>query len=135
MIYLRKRKGRTGGFGQAETLRRWLAPGEMTVPEIEFDARVGGRYRIMMLRPDGEKLVVRGTIRELRVPEHLSMTWQWDDDDGVPEGNETILRLDFHDREGATELVLTHENFTDAASRGRHEDGWNACLDNLARFV
>jgi uncharacterized protein YndB with AHSA1/START domain/predicted enzyme related to lactoylglutathione lyase len=114
-----------------DTLRRWLAPGEMHVAGLDFDARVGGAYRITMLTPEGEPFVVRGAIRELRAPERLSMTWQWEDDDGVPEGNETILTLDFYDRDGDTELVLTHENLTDAQSRERHEHGWNDILDKL----
>jgi uncharacterized protein YndB with AHSA1/START domain/predicted enzyme related to lactoylglutathione lyase len=116
---------------QPDTLRRWLAPGEMHVAELNFDARVGGAYRIAMLTPDGEPFVVHGAVRELRAPERLSMTWQWENDEGVPEGNETILTLDFYDRDGDTELVLMHENLTDAESRERHEHGWNDILDKL----
>ncbi|HVA33613.1 MAG TPA: SRPBCC domain-containing protein [Candidatus Baltobacteraceae bacterium] len=120
---------------QPETLRRWFAPGEMHVGDVVFDARVGGRYRIAMMKPDGEPFVAVGCIREFRAPERLSMTWQWEDDDGKLEGNETILSLDFYDRDGDTELVLTHENFTDADSRGRHEHGWNAILDKLPSLI
>jgi uncharacterized protein YndB with AHSA1/START domain len=116
---------------QPEVMRRWLVPGEMRIESLDFDARVGGAYRLAMLTPEGESFVARGTIRELRAPERLSMTWQWEGDDGALEGNQTILSLDFHDRAGDTELVLTQENFTDAQSRERHEEGWNAILDKL----
>jgi uncharacterized protein YndB with AHSA1/START domain/predicted enzyme related to lactoylglutathione lyase len=116
---------------QPETLRRWFAPGEMRIADLAFDAREGGAYRIAMVTPEGEPFVVRGAIRELRAPERLSMSWQWEDDDGALEGNETLLTLDFYDRDGDTELVLTHENLTDAQSRERHEGGWNAILDKL----
>ena len=116
---------------EPDMMRRWLAPDEMRVASLDFDARVGGAYRLTMLTSEGEPFVAHGAIRELRAPERLSMTWQWEDDDGAPEGNETLLTLDFHDRDGDTELVLTHENLTDAHSRERHEHGWNAILDNL----
>jgi uncharacterized protein YndB with AHSA1/START domain/predicted enzyme related to lactoylglutathione lyase len=118
-------------WAEPDTLRRWLAPGEMRVAHLDFDPRAGGAYRLTMLTPDGEPFVVHGVIRELRAPERLSMTWQWEDDNGAPEGNETILTLDFYDRDGDTELVLTHENLTDEQSRERHEHGWNDILDKM----
>ncbi len=116
---------------QPETLRRWFAPGDMRVEDVRFDARAGGAYRIAMRTPDNEPFVVRGAIREIRAPEHLSMTWQWEDDAGALEGSETAVTLDFYDGDGGTELVLTHENFANAESRERHEHGWNAIFDKL----
>jgi len=116
---------------QPDIIRRWMGPVAGTVAEIVFEARAGAPYRIVMLAADGERFVARGTVRELRAPERLAMTWQWEDDDGNLEGNETILSLDFHDRGGKTELVLTHENFTGEEQRARHEQGWAAILDKL----
>ena len=118
-----------------EIFRRWMGPGDVAVAEMSFDARVGGKYRIVMVAPDGERFVVFGTIREYRRPERLSYTWQWEDDDGTPEGSETLLTLDFHDRGGGTELVLTHENFAGAELRDRHGDGWSDALEKLVPVV
>ncbi len=116
---------------QPDILRRWFAPGEATLVDVDFDARVGGTYRIVMVQPDGERFVVRGQVRELRSPERLQITWQWDDDDGVPEGPLTILTLDFHERAATTELVLTHENLASVDSRDRHEHGWTSSVEKL----
>jgi glutathione S-transferase len=118
-----------------EIFRRWMGPSDVAVREMSFDARLGGKYRIVMVAPDGERFVVFGTIRDYRRPERLSYTWQWEDDDGAPEGNETLLTLDFHDRDGDTELVLTHENFASAESRDRHNEGWSNALEKLAPVV
>lgn len=118
-----------------EIMRRWLGPGEMHVADIAFDATPGAPYRIAMLTPEGESFVVRGTVRDVRAPEALSMTWQWEGDDGELEGTETLLSLEFHDRGSETELVLRQENFVDAESRDRHNEGWNAVLDKLSGFV
>jgi uncharacterized protein YndB with AHSA1/START domain len=115
-----------------QIMRRWFGPGEMRVDALDFQAHVGAAYRLAMVSPDGESYVVRGTVRELRAPERLVMTWQWEGDDGDLEGAETLLSLDFHDRGNETELVLMQENFVDAASRDRHEEGWTAVLDKLS---
>ncbi|HTA38347.1 MAG TPA: SRPBCC domain-containing protein [Candidatus Acidoferrales bacterium] len=118
-----------------EIFRRWMGPNDVAVREMEFDARVGGKYRIVMVAPDGERFVVFGTIREYDRPHRLSYTWQWEDDDGAPEAVETLLTLDFHDRNGDTELVLTHENFASAESRDRHDGGWSNALEKLVPVV
>jgi uncharacterized protein YndB with AHSA1/START domain/predicted enzyme related to lactoylglutathione lyase len=118
-----------------EIFRRWMGPADVAVREMEIDARVGGKYRVVMVDPEGERFVVFGTIREFRRPTRLSYTWQWEDDDGAPEGNETLLTLDFHDRDGDTELVLTHENFASAESRDRHNQGWSSALEKLDPVV
>jgi uncharacterized protein YndB with AHSA1/START domain len=115
------------------TLQRWFCPDDMTIPEMHFDPQVGAPYRITMRKSDGELFIVFGQIREVRSPERLRMTWQWEDDDGKPEGNETLLTLDFHARGNETELVLTHENLTNEESRAGHERGWNQGLDKLAK--
>ena len=116
---------------QPEIMRRWMSPAGTTISAIAFEAQIGAPYRIVMLAADGERFVVRGSIRELRAPERLSLTWQWEDDDGNLEGNETILSLDFHANGNETEVVLTHENFSGDGQRGRHEEGWTSILGKL----
>ncbi|MEO7039794.1 MAG: SRPBCC domain-containing protein [Candidatus Elarobacter sp.] len=113
-----------------ESARLFLGPDDVTVPEIQMDVRVGGTYRIVMLLADGERLVVSGVYREVRRPERLSMTWRWEEDEPEQE-RDTLLSLDFNDVGGATELVLTHENFASAESRDRHEHGWTAIMAEL----
>jgi uncharacterized protein YndB with AHSA1/START domain len=114
-----------------EILQRWMTPVGGKGTTATMDARVGGTYRIVMTADDGELFVAGGVVREFVPPERLQYMWQWEDDDGKPEGNETILTLDFLERGDETELVLTHENFVDDAQRGRHESGWNGMLDVL----
>jgi uncharacterized protein YndB with AHSA1/START domain len=59
------------------------------------------------------------------------MTWRWEEDDPAEE-YDSLLSLDFNDRNGQTELVLTHEKLASAESRARHEEGWTAIVDQLA---
>lgn len=114
-----------------ELAARFFGPGDVTVPEIQMDVRTGGTYRIVMLMPDGERMNVSGTYREVRAPERLSMTWRWEEDDPADEF-ETLLTLEFNELADGTELVLTHEQLASVESRDRHADGWGKIMDALA---
>jgi uncharacterized protein YndB with AHSA1/START domain len=109
---------------------RFLGPGDVKATDIRMDVRTGGAYSITMLMEDGERMKVGGTYREVRPPERLAMTWRWEEDDPAQE-HESLLTLEFHERGGQTELVLTHDQFADVDSRDRHEHGWTMIADQL----
>ncbi|HEY2377849.1 MAG TPA: SRPBCC domain-containing protein [Gemmatimonadaceae bacterium] len=115
---------------QAKELDRWSAPSPMT-PTAEVDLRVGGRYRIVMRGPDGAEHRVGGVYRTIDRPSRLVYTWKWEDSP-MPD---SVVTVEFHERGKETEVVLRHEGLTDSESRGRHEHGWNACLDNLVTIM
>ena len=115
-----------------QALKRWSAPGDMTTPLAEVDLRVGGRYRIHMLAPDGTVHKVSGVYRLVEPPAKLVYTWRWEE---KPEEGDTLVTVEFHDRGGRTEVVLTHERFPNVAVRDRHESGWAGCLAKLATVV
>jgi uncharacterized protein YndB with AHSA1/START domain len=83
-----------------------------------------------MRGPDGVH-VVGGVYRVIEPPAKLVYTWKWEESP-MPDSTVTV---EFHDRGKSTEVVLRHEGLTDAESRGRHEHGWNACLDNLVALA
>ena len=116
---------------QPQLAAKFLGPGDVTVPEIEMDVRQGGTYRIVMLMPDGERLNVGGTYREVSAPERLSMTWRWEEDDPADE-YDSLLTLEFNEVAGGTELVLKHEQIRTVESRDRHADGWGKIMEELA---
>jgi len=126
--------GNTLGWDDVAIVPLASGPGEITAPEIDSDLRVGGAYRIVMLRSDGERLPVRGVFREIREPERLSYTWTWEEDS--PESEiETLVTVEFRELGQETEVVLTHEGFASEESRGNHEQGWNGALDKLAKLL
>jgi uncharacterized protein YndB with AHSA1/START domain len=122
-------------------LQKWFRPDEtVTTLSTKVDLRVGGKYRLQMKHPDGEFYTAVGTYREVKAPERLVFTWQWEKDGseadfGEVEPSQMVVTLEFHARGKQTEVVLTHENFASTESRDRHEHGWNVCLNQLARFV
>jgi uncharacterized protein YndB with AHSA1/START domain len=118
-----------------EVLRRWWAAGpDWDTPAAEVDLREGGRYSLSMRNPEsGDTHTVVGEYREVRRPERLVYTWAWEG--GSSEPNETVVTVEFNDRGETTEVILVHEGFSSDQSRGAHEHGWQAVLENLRARV
>jgi uncharacterized protein YndB with AHSA1/START domain len=112
---------------EPELMRKWFAPGAMTVPSAQADPRPGGTYAITM-KGEESNPTVRGEYREVVRDEKLVFTWAWDG--GA--GEATLVTVLFRDATGGTEVHLKHERFANAESRDRHLQGWNGCLANLA---
>jgi len=111
-----------------------------SLQSVKMDARVGGKYRLQVRRTDGEFWTTVGTYREVKPPERLVFTWQFEKDGsgnefGEVEPPEMLVTVELKPRGKQTELTLTHEKFASVESRDRHNDGWNRCLNELGKFV
>ncbi|MGA2868687.1 MAG: SRPBCC domain-containing protein [Verrucomicrobiota bacterium] len=122
-------------------IKEWLGlGGEVTVESVRVDLRVGGKFRTQIKRAEGEFFTAAGTYLEVKAPERLVYTWDWEKDGGGTEfgeleGNETQLTVEFRAIGKQTQLVLTHEKFASVESRDRHEGGWQVWLGRLAKFI
>lgn len=112
-----------------EVLRRWWAVHpDGSTPVAEVDLREGGRYRLSMEGPDGERHTVRGEYSEVDRPHRLVYSWQWELDAGGL-GPASTVTVEFRAEGERTRVVLEHTGLPDAASRDRHAQGWAACMD------
>jgi uncharacterized protein YndB with AHSA1/START domain len=119
-----------------EAVRRWLiepSQGSWT-EEPQMDARPGGRYRFAG-EGGGKPWCVQGTYREVEPPKRLVFTWEWEDHPNPGDSGLTLVTVEFFDREGRTEVVLTHQGFPHQASRKDHDTGWGECFDAMARVL
>ena len=117
----------------AEQIKRWFAPGTMSVPMAEADARQGGRYRVQMSEGDGDCAfhTTGGVYREVIPNQRLVFTWQWEGSD-----LETLVTLEFKSLSAnETELTLIHEGFDSEETRDKHRQGWGGCLAKLEAFL
>ncbi len=116
-------------------VRIWFAPpGAAWTDPLELDARTGGRYRWTVTV--GQKVyTIYGTYREVKPPEKLVFTWEWQNDPDRGESGDSLITVEFHDRGGRTEVVLTQTGFPSEASREDHHKGWEKCLDSIAKLV
>jgi uncharacterized protein YndB with AHSA1/START domain len=110
-----------------ESLRQWMCPDDAEVVLVEMDLRVGGEFRIDMLA-GGERLVHRGTYRQIDPPQTLVFTWISVD----TYGGETVVRVDLRERGNGTQLTLTQTLLPDSRAVERHTRGWSQILDRLA---
>ena len=115
-----------------EILRQWSAPAGMTIPEGQLDLRVGGRWSVVMLEPNGKRHEAFGRYLEVTPPKRLVYTHAWKEDNGS--SPETTLTVEFFEVPGGTRVVLTQEGFESAQARDGHDQGWSSALDNLEKI-
>ena len=125
----------------AEHIQQWMRPEPgMVVPLASMDLRVGGKFRIQMKNPDGEFFTAVGVFKEVKAPERLVYTWDWEKDgsgaeSGEVEGKPSLITVEFLKRGEGTELVLTHSRFASVESRDNHAQGWSSGVESFAKFV
>ena len=114
-------------------LKQWFGPENVQTRELIAHARAGGAFRWDLTNSDGEKMTMRGEYRELQPGRKIVFTWQWQDDEDW-ENHISIVTVELSDRDGDTELRLTHGQLPNEASRDGHTRGWESALDKLEKF-
>jgi len=118
-----------------ELVKRWwnAKRGEMTLAEI--DLRVGGRWRYVMVTPDGFEVGFHGEYREIVPNERLVTTEIYE---GLPEGVSeddaaTLNTATFAEADGQTRLTILvqaqHKASRDAILESGMEAGLQDALD------
>jgi len=116
-------------------LEKWFAPDpDIEVRVTAFDFRVGGDFRIVYDKPDGNSWIVTGTYTTISLPDQLAFTWQWQPPDPHA-GIQTQVHLKFIEDGNDTEIVLTHYKLNTDDLRDRHRTGWQETLSNLDKHL
>ena len=137
---MRRRSWRSRRGRRPEHIQQWMRPEPgMEVPLASMDLRVGGKFRIQMKKPDGEFFTAVGVFQEVKAPERLVYTWDWEKDGsgaefGEVEGKPSLITVEFLKRGEQTELVLTHSRFATVESRDSHARGWSKIAESFANF-
>ncbi|HTJ41573.1 MAG TPA: SRPBCC domain-containing protein [Kofleriaceae bacterium] len=110
-------------------LVRWWGPRPVVCAGAEIDLRVGGAYAIGNRFPDGSELWIRGEFVRIDRPRELVYTWRV----GDAAASERVT-VRFEAKDGATEVVIVHEDIASDRARAEHERGWLGCLDGLEQL-
>jgi uncharacterized protein YndB with AHSA1/START domain len=116
-----------------EVMRRWYhAAPDWETPDVEVDLRVGGRWRVVMRRPDGSTAELSGEYTEIDRPHRLAMTCTFNDD---PSQTEQLIEVTFSESAGSTTVVLVNSRIPNEDRRASQNRGWGLCLDNLGTVL
>jgi uncharacterized protein YndB with AHSA1/START domain len=107
-----------------EALAVWMRPGGIKKTTAKVDARVGGRYEIVM--QGDETYPHTGEYRLIDRPRQLVFTWI----SNGTEQHESLVTVDFLRAGKHTEVVVTHEQLPQA-QRTSHTNGWASALEHL----
>jgi uncharacterized protein YndB with AHSA1/START domain len=122
---------------QPELFTQWFAPDPTMQTSAEIDLRPGGKYQIGFKPAGGAStLVVGGEFLTIDAPRRLEYTWIWEKASHPNWKDRTIVKVEFNSvGPDQTEIVLTHERFSDPSARESHNKGWNAIIDRMAAAV
>ncbi|HTV04311.1 MAG TPA: SRPBCC domain-containing protein [Acidobacteriaceae bacterium] len=119
---------------EAAELDRWFSPDPNYTVRTSVDLRIGGAYSIEMRKPDGQIVGAHGVYKEIHRPDRLIFTWtSLSCGDTLVE--DSLVTVEFFEVEGKTQITLTHQQFTTADIRDRHNHGWHACIDHLQEVL
>jgi uncharacterized protein YndB with AHSA1/START domain len=107
------------------SLAQWMRPTGITEAKVEADPRVGGRFRIVMVQGE-ERFEHTGEYLIIEPPARLAFTWI----SQATDHRRTEVTIEFLERSGGTELVLTHRRLPSAQVES-HRSGWTDILRNL----
>src|SRR5437870_1562479 len=120
----------------------WLPPAEMTGEIHEFDARVGGGYRMSLFYPPDERSfrgktsdredMVNVRFVELAPPRRIVEAVSFVTTDPALFGEMTMTAT-FEEVSGGTEVTLVFENLPPGLRAGDNEAGSRLSLEQLAR--
>jgi len=111
-------------------LKKWFGPENVKTRDLIADVRAGGRFRWYCTDPEGKEVTISGEYRELQPGKKIVFTWQLKEDEDWKNHTSTVT-VEFFDREGGTEVRLTHEKLPNEASRDDHKQGWNSVFGKL----
>jgi uncharacterized protein YndB with AHSA1/START domain len=120
-------------FTDPGKLAQWWGPQGFAIPAVQFEPRVGNRYRIEMQPPEGDPFFLAGEFRAVDPPHRLAFTFRWEEPD--PDDVENVVELGFRGTDETTELSVRQGPFTTEARRALHREGWTDSLDKLEALV
>jgi len=128
-------------FTTPELIKRWWHAKRGEVTLVEIDLRVGGRWRYVMVMPDGTEVGFHGEYREVVPDERLVSTEVYE---GLPEGvaeedAATVNTTTFAEADGRTTLTILVQAKSkmsrDAIIASGMEDGLQDALELLEQVA
>jgi uncharacterized protein YndB with AHSA1/START domain len=126
----------------ADAVREWMVPDQMSSHIHSFDARLGGTFRISLTydapttagKTNPQTDSFHGRFVELVPDTQVVQTVEFESDDPAMAG-EMRITYTLAEADGGTDLVGVHENLPPGVSPAANELGWRMSMDKLAALV
>jgi uncharacterized protein YndB with AHSA1/START domain len=109
----------------------WCCMDGFTMPVCEIDLRVGGKWRYVMVGPDGAEVAFNGVYREIAAPERIVNTEVYEPFPDHP----AVCTMTLEERDGKTyyQTLVVHDSkeSCDAHLASGMESGAGIALDRL----
>ena len=114
-----------------EHVAKWWGPDGMTTRVDELDLRPGGKWRYVMLGPDGSEYPQSGIFREIVVPEMIVTSAVFEMGSNPPQ--KVVLTYRFEDLGDKTKVTLVHsaDEVYGEQERIGVIAGWDSNFDSL----
>lgn len=116
---------------EPKLIEQWFRPMGQRTKVAVLDFHVGGAYRFELINPSGKGSTIEGNFVEVVPPERLVFTWLTES----THGEQTLVTVEFKERDGLTEILLTHDRLADEAMVLIHKQGWESCIDLVAEVL
>lgn len=130
-------------FMNPDSLVQWLPPGGMKGEFDQFEAHVGGRYRLTLTYEEKHNVAGKttedsdtseGTFVELIPDQKIATSGVFDSDDPGVAGS-MVMTWYFEEVMEGTKVTIVAENVPEGIKKHDHIDGLNSSLENLRKFV
>ena len=117
-------------------MMRWLGPKDFTCTHLDYDFRVGGKWRGCIVSEEYGVSWMGGEFKEIAPNRRIVYTFAWDgdgEDDG--EVGDTLVTVTFAEQDGKTLQTFHQTPFGSVEMRDSHVGGWNESLDRQQAYI
>ncbi len=114
-----------------QALEAWFKPFGIEITVGYFDLRVGGSFRFDFQQLSHHTSSITGTYLEIVEPQKLAFTWS----SPMTGDKDTLVTVQFEERDGGTEVILTHSRFLLDKMIEKHIQGWQTAIEELGRVI
>jgi uncharacterized protein len=115
-------------------LLKWFGPEDCHPLSVRVHPRADGEYHFRLQTDTYGEIELQGVFREIKRPGKLVFTWNFSGHRELNFG-ESVVTVELLDRNGATEVQITHERLPNEEVKQDHIHGWNGCMDKLERYL
>jgi uncharacterized protein YndB with AHSA1/START domain len=115
----------------AEVEQWWGAPGLYRFTAWKSDLRVGGRWQVEVVLPDGAVLPASGEYLVVDAPHRVTFSRRYDWNHPLIGRQVTQVTYRCERIEGGTRITVRQEEFGSPAGAREHAEGWARTLDLL----